>query len=72
MFISLSLTLCMHLIVNTYTKWMNSPVIVSFATSETPIWKIPFPAVTICPLVKIDVDKFDIKKISATNYTKEE
>ncbi|CAG9766001.1 unnamed protein product [Ceutorhynchus assimilis] len=35
-----------------YQKWENSPVIVSFATRETPIHEIPFPAVTICPEIK--------------------
>jgi amiloride-sensitive sodium channel len=27
-------------------------VIVTFATRETPLYKIPFPAITICPEVK--------------------
>ncbi|XP_076265224.1 pickpocket protein 28-like [Rhynchophorus ferrugineus] len=42
-------TACAYLIKEVYHKWERSPVIVSFATSETPIYKIPFPAVTICP-----------------------
>ena len=29
-----------------------SPVIVSFAEKSTPVWQIPFPAVTICPETK--------------------
>ncbi|KAK5641662.1 hypothetical protein RI129_010209 [Pyrocoelia pectoralis] len=57
---------------STYNKWMNSPVIVSFATSETPIWEIPFPAITICPLTRTDLNKFNFKKISPDNYTAEE
>ncbi|RZC35740.1 ASC domain containing protein [Asbolus verrucosus] len=32
-----------------YKKWERSPVIVNFANRGTPIYKIPFPAVTICP-----------------------
>ncbi|KAH0821873.1 hypothetical protein GEV33_000918 [Tenebrio molitor] len=53
-FIALTLALyyCIILIRATYSKWENSPVIVSFATTETPIWKTPFPAVTICPETK--------------------
>ena len=35
-----------------YTKWQAVPVIVSFAEISTPIYKIPFPAVTICPQTK--------------------
>lgn len=48
----LSLIMCGILINNLYTKWQLSPVIVSFAQQPTPIWKIPFPAVTICPVTK--------------------
>ena len=29
-----------------------SPVIVSFAEKSTPVWQIPFPAITICPETK--------------------
>ncbi|KAK4887600.1 hypothetical protein RN001_003871 [Aquatica leii] len=57
-FIALAFYLVSNLIASTHKKWMNSPVIVTFATSETPIYEIPFPAVTICPLVKIDPNKF--------------
>ncbi|RZC40023.1 ASC domain containing protein, partial [Asbolus verrucosus] len=36
-----------------YKKWERSPVIVNFANRGTPIDKVPFPAVTICPESKI-------------------
>lgn len=36
-----------------YRKWQTSPVIVSFAEKTTPVWQIPFPAVTICPETKV-------------------
>lgn len=36
------------LIYKTYYKWITSPVVVTFAMTETAIWKIPFPAVTVC------------------------
>uniref|UniRef100_A0A6P7F4A8 Pickpocket protein 28-like isoform X1 n=1 Tax=Diabrotica virgifera virgifera TaxID=50390 RepID=A0A6P7F4A8_DIAVI len=38
-----------YLISQIYAKYTESPVIVSFATKESPIYTIPFPAVTICP-----------------------
>jgi len=37
---------------NIWNKWDQSPVIVSFAEKSTPVWQIPFPAVTICPETK--------------------
>ncbi|CAG9830686.1 unnamed protein product [Diabrotica balteata] len=40
---------CGYLISQIYSKYTESPVIVSFATKESPIYTIPFPAVTICP-----------------------
>ncbi|KAJ8943550.1 hypothetical protein NQ318_023062 [Aromia moschata] len=53
-FIVFSMTLagCVIAIMEVYKKWVRSPVIVSFATRETPIYSIPFPAVTICPQAK--------------------
>ncbi|KAL1492019.1 hypothetical protein ABEB36_012523 [Hypothenemus hampei] len=47
-----SVTCCFYLIYLVYEKWDSSPVIISLANEETPIYQIPFPAVTICPLVK--------------------
>lgn len=44
----------------TYKKWVRSPVIVTFATKQTPIWQIPFPAVTICPETKAKSSVYDI------------
>lgn len=43
---------CSRLIQNIYRKWDQTPVIVSFAEKSTPVWQIPFPAVTICPETK--------------------
>ncbi|KAL1492021.1 hypothetical protein ABEB36_012525 [Hypothenemus hampei] len=48
----LSLTCCFYLIYLIYDKWENNPTIMSFVNEETPINQIPFPAVTICPVVK--------------------
>lgn len=44
--------MCSHLIHKTWIKWDLSPVIVSFAQSPTPVWQVPFPAVTICSETK--------------------
>ncbi|KAF5300623.1 hypothetical protein FQA39_LY11084 [Lamprigera yunnana] len=45
-------TLSLVLIVKMYNKWKTSPVIVSFATTESSVATIPFPSITICPEVK--------------------
>ncbi|EDW80549.1 uncharacterized protein Dwil_GK11507 [Drosophila willistoni] len=47
-----SIYCCSTLINNAYTKWTETPVIVSFAEKSTPVWNIPFPAVTICSETK--------------------
>ncbi|XP_050514249.1 pickpocket protein 28-like [Diabrotica virgifera virgifera] len=48
----IALSSCVYAILEVYNKWIRSPVIVTFATQETPIYSIPFPAVTICPEAK--------------------
>lgn len=50
---SVSVLGCSMMIGRIYVKWQHSPVIVSFAEKPTPMWKIPFPAVTICPETKV-------------------
>ncbi|XP_031352525.1 pickpocket protein 28-like [Photinus pyralis] len=50
---------CIMLIHKTYQKWQLSPVIVTFASQETPISQIPFPAVTLCPEAKFDPEVFN-------------
>ncbi|KAL9703315.1 hypothetical protein quinque_006833 [Culex quinquefasciatus] len=49
---ALSVGSCFWLIHEVYHKWSDTPVIVSFAEKSTPVWQIPFPAITICPEVK--------------------
>ncbi|CAG9766004.1 unnamed protein product [Ceutorhynchus assimilis] len=56
---SVCLYFCGYFITMVYQKWENSPVIVSFATRETPIHEIPFPAVTICPEIKSFKTKYN-------------
>lgn len=49
----ISLSGCLIMIQRIYGKWQMIPVIVSFHEKSTPIWQIPFPAVTICPETKV-------------------
>ena len=44
-------------------KYENSPVVVSFATEDTPLYQIPFPAITICPEAKYNKRVFDYRDI---------
>uniref|UniRef100_A0A182MXN6 Pickpocket n=1 Tax=Anopheles dirus TaxID=7168 RepID=A0A182MXN6_9DIPT len=57
----LSLYGCVSLIGTVYEKWRRDPVVVTFAEQPTPIYDIPFPAVTICPITKV--------KSSVLNFT---
>uniref|UniRef100_A0A0K8VEQ2 Sodium channel protein Nach n=1 Tax=Bactrocera latifrons TaxID=174628 RepID=A0A0K8VEQ2_BACLA len=47
-----SIYCCSNLIHSIYIKWNETPVIVSFSEKSTPIWSIPFPAITICSETK--------------------
>lgn len=59
-----------------YYQYQASPIIVTFATKTTPIYKIPFPAVTICPeslSVKTELNFGKLEDaIVADNITAEE
>ncbi|XP_068913457.1 pickpocket protein 28-like [Tenebrio molitor] len=68
---------CCFMIYTIYDKYERSPVIVTFATKETPIYKIPFPAVTICPESKAAKEKFSysatvLNKLDNNNSNPEE
>ncbi|KAJ8970719.1 hypothetical protein NQ317_018753, partial [Molorchus minor] len=72
-----SLWFCISLTIETWYKWETSPVLVSFARSPTPVWEIPFPAVTICPVNKIKDSSFNYtdtlnKYVHEGNLTEEE
>lgn len=58
----ISVTGCTIMIVKIYDKWQYTPVIVSFAEKSTPVWQIPFPAVTICPETKAMKKHVDMTK----------
>ncbi|XP_054725313.1 pickpocket protein 28 [Anastrepha obliqua] len=47
-----SIYCCSNLILSVYIKWNETPVIVSFSEKSTPVWSIPFPAITICSETK--------------------
>jgi hypothetical protein len=57
------LAACTTCIFFVYKKWEQSPVIVNFANRGTPIYEIPFPAVTICSESKSASEKFNFTKI---------
>lgn len=59
---AVSLYFCVTLVLRIYKKWETSPVVVTFATRETPNLMIPFPSITICPDTKSSPRKFDYAK----------
>ena len=67
MFLITALIGCGMLIERSWSKWNRSPVIVSFDNELSPIWKIPFPAITICPETKAKMDIFNFTKAYHTN-----
>ena len=50
-------------------KWKTSPLLVSFDSTVTPIWNIPFPAVTICNMNRVLASRVEYveKKYKETN-----
>nr|XP_015838365.1 PREDICTED: pickpocket protein 28-like [Tribolium castaneum] len=57
------LAACGYFIHAVYQKWDSSPVIVTFATTRTVIFDIPFPSVTICPESKVVPSIFNYTKV---------
>ncbi|EFA07961.1 Pickpocket protein 28-like Protein [Tribolium castaneum] len=55
----ISLGGCIYMIYEVLDKYNKSPVVVSFATEDTPLYQIAFPAVTICPESKYSREKFN-------------
>lgn len=54
---------CGILIHDSWNKWEQSPVIINFNEKSTPVWDIPFPAVTICPETKTKSYIFNFTKV---------
>lgn len=44
-------------------KWLDRPVLVSFADKTTFIGSIPFPAVTVCSTEKTTKEKVDMHRL---------
>lgn len=61
-----------YMIQEVWQKWQDSPVIVSFSESWTPVWQIPFPAVTICSEAKSKNKIFNITEAIYKNITNPE
>ncbi|XP_023715587.1 pickpocket protein 28 isoform X2 [Cryptotermes secundus] len=62
-----------HFIFKIWIRWNTSPVLVSFADVPTPVWNIPFPAITICPQVKVKNTSFSVSStLLKDNKTDEE
>jgi amiloride-sensitive sodium channel len=55
-----------YFISNVYSKWDESPVIVSIGARTTSLKDIPFPAVTLCTVNK--VRKSEADKINRSTY----
>lgn len=62
----ISLSACSKMIYDVYSKWQQSPVIVSFAEKSTPLYQIPFPAITICSVIKTSKSEVDCKEVVRT------
>ncbi|XP_054267290.1 pickpocket protein 28-like [Macrosteles quadrilineatus] len=58
-----------YMIRKVWQKWQDSPVIVSFSESWTPVWQIPFPAVTICSEAKSKNKVYNITEAIYKNMT---
>lgn len=56
----IALYLSSTMILTAYRKWDQAPVIVSLSEKATPVWKVPFPAVTICPEIKIRASRLNL------------
>uniref|UniRef100_A0A6E8WCN3 Uncharacterized protein n=2 Tax=Anopheles coluzzii TaxID=1518534 RepID=A0A6E8WCN3_ANOCL len=55
----LSLAGCGMMIQQAYNKWDRTPVIVTLSEVPTPVWDMDFPAITICPEIKVLNTKYN-------------
>lgn len=72
--VSVSVFLCFGFIFQAWWKWTTSPVIITFADEATPISSIPFPTITICNDMMVNISVLNYTtirtKLSWENYTK--
>lgn len=65
---ALSVFLCVNLIYTLWLKWQENPVIISFDHTLLSIGEIPFPAITLCPLTRSRMDKFNYTNVYRLMY----
>lgn len=58
----LSIYGCSNLILNSWMKWKENPVLLQYNEVDVPIFKIRFPVITICPETKTRKSVFDFTK----------
>lgn len=58
----LSIITCYFCIRDIWNQRTDNPAIVSFNAKQTPVWKIPFPTVTICSETKTNTEIFNFTK----------
>uniref|UniRef100_A0AAG5DUL5 Uncharacterized protein n=1 Tax=Anopheles atroparvus TaxID=41427 RepID=A0AAG5DUL5_ANOAO len=64
----LSLVGCGIMIQQAYNKWDRTPVIVTLSEVPTPVWDLTFPAVTICPEIKVSKERYNFTPDFDTFY----
>ena len=67
----MSISGCSYQIYQTFQKWQESPVIVSIDEGSTPIWSVPFPAVTICPEILFKKSLFNFSNVVHFDFNNE-
>ncbi|KAJ3647271.1 hypothetical protein Zmor_024795 [Zophobas morio] len=55
----ISLSGCVYMISGIARKYQITPVVVNIASEDTPLYEIPFPAITICPEAKFSSNVFN-------------
>ncbi|XP_055607831.1 pickpocket protein 28-like isoform X2 [Uranotaenia lowii] len=53
--------------VSTYQKWVQNPIYISYEPQQIPMWQVPFPAVTVCPIVQSKGNYYDINHAAIWN-----
>lgn len=59
---------CSYTIKQIFTNWNENPVVITFAEKATSVSQIPFPAITVCPISRIDRDVFNMTNIADIYY----
>ncbi|XP_062557744.1 pickpocket protein 28-like [Armigeres subalbatus] len=42
-----------------YDQWKRTPVVISYSHNLFPVWAVPFPAITVCPMARARVELFN-------------